>query len=86
VKSTSSAVKGAPSCQRTPFRRWKVMTSPSFETSQDSARSPTTFMSLSYLTRPLKTRPEISWEALSEARIGMRLLASPMEPSTRMSP
>ena len=37
---TSSAVKGWPSCQVRPLRRWNVQVSLSADTSQDSARSP----------------------------------------------
>ena len=41
VNWTSAEVKGLPSCQRMPRRRWKVMVLPSGVASQRSARTPT---------------------------------------------
>ena len=43
-------------------------------------------MSLSYFTRPLYTIPAILCEGESEAKSGIKLLASPISPLTIISP
>ena len=58
----------------------------SSDIAQACAKSPTIFKSLSYLMRPLNMWPHIWLDDVSEAKIGISVLASADEATTIASP
>ena len=86
VKTTSSAVIGLPSCQRTVGFSWKSSVRQSLASFHDFASSPTTLRSRSSVTRPLYIRSPTSWDAESLVMFGIRLETLPIEASMRLSP
>ena len=67
-----------PSCHKIFCFKVNLISKPSGDTTKLSAKSQTKFKSLSYFNRPLYTSAFIDADAESEAKTGLRQIASPI--------
>src|SRR5688572_7509014 len=87
VKTTSAAVSGRPSLQRTPARSLNVQVNPSGETAHDSAKAGrASCVAASSEINPAKIRRTTSSDAGSIASNGLKVRGAPAASSVRRPP
>src|SRR5712675_1351294 len=87
VNTTSSAVNGWPSLQRTPSRSFNVQVFWSAATDHDSARAGRTFwLGASIVVNPLKSKRLTLSEDPSFAVIGLNVFGAAISPITSLPP
>src|SRR5258706_12271706 len=87
VNTTSSAVNGWPSLQRTPSRNFNVQVFWSAATDHDSASAGRTFwLGASIVVSPLKSKRLTLSEDASFAVIGLKVFGAAISPITNLPP